>query len=272
MSTARRPSRGSLAGVVLAAGLGERLRPLTTMRPKALCPVGNVPLLDLALDRLRPHVGSGPASVAVNAHHFATDVVDHVGDRAHVQVEQPQPLGTAGALGALRGWLDGRHVLLTNADAYTPGGLAELVTGWDGTRCRLLATPLRGGERADFTADGIGVRYVGSCLLPWTAVRELAAEPSGLYEVLWRDLPPSALDLVLTEATVIDCGRPADYLAANLHASAGRSVVGPGAVVEGRIERSVVWPGAYVGAEEHLVEAVRAGSRERPLTVPAGGA
>ena len=260
-----------LAGVVLAAGLGERLRPLTTLRPKALCPVGNVPLLDLALDRLRPYVGTGPASVAVNAHHFAADVVRHVAHRAHVQVEEPLPLGTAGALGQLRAWLDGRDVLLTNADAYTPSGLAELVDGWDGTACRLLATPVRSGQRADFVRDGVGVRYVGSCLLPWTSIRALAPEPSGLYEALWRDLPPSELELVVTDAAVIDCGRPADYLAANLHASAGASVVGPGAVVEGHLQRSVVWPGAYVDPREDLVEVVRAGTRERPLTVPCGG-
>jgi hypothetical protein len=107
--------------------------------------------------------------------------------------------------------------------------------------------------------------------LPWTSVRRLAAEPSGLYEVLWRDLPPAELEIVVTDAVVIDCGRPADYLAANLHASAGTSVVGAGAVVEGRLERSVVWPGAYVGAGEHLVDVVRAGTREQPLTVRAGG-
>lgn len=256
-----------LAGVVLAAGLGERLRPLTTLRPKALCPVGDVPLLDLALDRLRPHVGSGTQAVAVNAHHFAGDLVRHVGGRAHVQVEQPRPLGTAGALGRLRPWLDGRDVLLTNADAYTPLGLAALSEGWDGARCRLLATPARSGERADFTADGLGVRYVGSCLLPWAAVQRLSPEPSGLYEVLWRDLAPSELELVVTRDPVVDCGRPADYLAANLLASGGESVVGAGAVVEGALERCVVWPGAYVGPGEHLVEAVRAGTRTDPLTV-----
>jgi NDP-sugar pyrophosphorylase family protein len=255
----------AVAGVVLAAGLGERLRPLTTLRPKALCPVGGVPLLDHALDRLRPYVGA----TAVNAHHFSDAVVAHVGDRAYVQVERPQPLGTAGALGLLRDWLDGRDVLLTNSDAYTPHGLAELVSGWDGERCRLLATPVRPGERADFVPDGTGVRYVGSCLLPWTAVRGLAPEPSGLYEVLWRDLPSSRLDLVVTGAPVVDCGRPADYLAANLMASGGASVIGEGAVVEGSVERCVVWPGAYVGPREHLVEVVRAGSRHQPLTVAA---
>ncbi|MGN6693052.1 MAG: sugar phosphate nucleotidyltransferase, partial [Aquihabitans sp.] len=47
---------GDLAGVVLAAGAGTRLRPLTIERPKALCPVADVPLVDLALDRLRPLV------------------------------------------------------------------------------------------------------------------------------------------------------------------------------------------------------------------------
>ena len=42
----------SVAGVVLAAGHGRRLRPLTRSAPKALCPVGNVPLVDLAMERL----------------------------------------------------------------------------------------------------------------------------------------------------------------------------------------------------------------------------
>jgi hypothetical protein len=40
-------------------------------------------------------------------------------------------------------------------------------------------------------------------------------------------------------------------------------------VVEGTLERSVVWPGAYVGAGEHLCETVRAGTRRAPVTVPA---
>ncbi|MDP9006189.1 MAG: sugar phosphate nucleotidyltransferase, partial [Actinomycetota bacterium] len=40
----------SLAALVLAAGKGERLRPLTLIRPKALCPVANVALVDLAID------------------------------------------------------------------------------------------------------------------------------------------------------------------------------------------------------------------------------
>ncbi|HEX5534894.1 MAG TPA: sugar phosphate nucleotidyltransferase, partial [Actinomycetales bacterium] len=127
----------ALAGVVLAAGLGTRLRPLTHLRPKALCPVGGVPLVDLALERLEPFCGSGSHALAVNAHHHAEQVVAHIGERAFMSVEQREALGTAGALGALHDWLDGRDVLLTNADAYLAGPLDELVDGWDRERCRL---------------------------------------------------------------------------------------------------------------------------------------
>src|SRR5439155_3371852 len=76
-------ARVRLAGVVLAAGAGTRLRPLTTLRPKALCPVGTVPLLDLALARLAPLTGGLPADLAVNAHEhaFAPAVAAHVAGR-----------------------------------------------------------------------------------------------------------------------------------------------------------------------------------------------
>lgn len=276
-----------LAGVVLAAGLGTRLRPLTDLRPKALCPVGDRPLLDWALDRLAPHSGSGPEHLAVNAHHLADQVVAHLGLRAHVSVEQPEPLGTAGALGRLRDWIDGRDVLLTNADAWivtsdasSEHALDGLVRGWDGERCRLLVVPAEADVRRDFGDS----RYVGACLLPWALVRELAPEPSGLYEVLWREQERQGrLKLVTHDGPALDVGRPADYLRANLLAApegrvhpsavvggvAVRSVVAAGAVVAGTVERSVVWDGARVERHEHLVDVVRAAGPDGPVTVPA---
>jgi hypothetical protein len=180
-------------------------------------------------------------------------------------------LGTAGGIAALHGWIGGRDVLVTNADAYLPGPLT-LADGWDGARCRLLCIPVPPGKRPDFVApDGRGVRYVGACLLPWSAVRGLRPEPTGLYEELWREADARGeLDLVVTDGVALDCGTPADYLAANLHASGGASVVGAGATVLGHLERCVVWDGAYVGPEESLREVIRAGTRAEPLTVPAG--
>ncbi len=257
-------SAAALAGVVLAAGAGTRLRPLTDLRPKALCPVGTVPLLDLALGRLAALAGD----VAVNAHHHAAQVVAHVGDRAHVSVERGEALGTAGALGALRPWLDGRPVLVTNADAYLPAGLGTFAQGWDGAGSRLLCAEVAGP--GDFPSVRPGLRYVGACLLGWGSVARLEPAPTGLYEVLWRG-ELAALDLVtLAEAglppVAVDCGTVAEYLAANLHASGGASVVDPAAVVEGTLERAVVWDGAYVAPGESLVDAVRAGTRSNPVT------
>jgi MurNAc alpha-1-phosphate uridylyltransferase len=242
-----------LVGVVLAAGAGTRLRPLTDVRPKALCTVGGRALLDLALERVSPHV----ARTAVNAHHHAGQVRAALAGRGvHVEVEAPDALGTAGALGNLRGWLDGAAVLLTNADAYytDPGVVAALVDGWDGECPRLLCAP--GGTPGVLA----GHRYVGTALLPWWSVRDLATEPSGLYEVSWRALHAAdRLDLrVLPGLEAVDCGTPADYLRANMLASGGEPVVEPGADVRGEVVRSVVWAGERVGPGERLVDAVRA--------------
>jgi NDP-sugar pyrophosphorylase family protein len=255
--------RADLAAVVLAAGEGRRLRPLTTLRPKALCPVDNVPLLDGALDR----VGHHSDHVAVNAHHLAEQVRAHLRGRpaVHLSVEDPVALGTAGAIGHLRGWLGGRHVLVHNADAWMTDSLDTLLDGWSGRVPRLLVTPAE-ERRADF-ADR---RFVGVSLLPAHLAQSLAPTPSGLYETVWAtEWASGRLELVDVAGPVFDCGTPQDYLAANLTASGGVSVVGAGAVVDGRLTRSVVWPGAKVAAGEHLVDVVRAGT---DVTVDAAAA
>jgi NDP-sugar pyrophosphorylase family protein len=239
----------SLAGVVLAAGAGTRLRPLTRLRPKPLCPVGDRPLVDHALARLAPVTGS----VAVNVHHGRAQMEVHLAGRAHLSVEHPRVLGTAGALGALRDWIDGRPTVLTYADAWLEADLADLVAGWDGERVRMLTVP--DPDRGDFG----DARNCGAALLPWSAVRGLAAEPSGLYRLVWGPAHAEGrLELVKHLGRFVDCGTVADYLAANLAWSGGAPVIGAGAEVEGAVERTVVWPGARVHRQEHLVDAVRA--------------
>ena len=237
------------AGVVLAAGAGTRLQPLTYIRPKALCPVGNVPLVDLALAQVRPLT----PSIAVNVHHGRALMESHLADRGlHLSVEEPEVLGTAGALGRLREWIDGRPVLVANADAWRDGDLTALLDGWDGERTRLLV--VEDPARGDFGRW----RYAGAAVMPWSEVRELAPEPTGLYEVSWARLEAEGrLDLVRHDGRFFDCGTPADYLAANMAASGGAPVVGAGATVEGELVRSVVWPGGTVAAGERLVDAVR---------------
>ena len=88
------PQVGDLAAVVLAAGAGTRLRPLTWLRPKALCPVENVPLVDFAIGWAR----AVTSAVAVNVHHGRQLMESHLSGRVHLSVEEPEVLGTAGGV------------------------------------------------------------------------------------------------------------------------------------------------------------------------------
>jgi N-acetyl-alpha-D-muramate 1-phosphate uridylyltransferase len=243
-----------IVGVVLAAGLGTRLRPLTEVLPKALCPVANEPLVDGALRRLRT---IGISEAAVNVHHHRGRMVDHLAPLGvHVSVEEDEPLGTAGALGQLRGWIAGRPTIVHNADAWFAGDLGAFVDGWDGERVRLLTVPARPG-----LADFDDRTFAGVSLLPWWAVAPLEAVPSGLWEVSWREATEQGrVDLADLDGPWFDTGTPANYLAANLAANGGASVIAPDATVDpsATVVRSVVWPGAVVGPGEHLVERIRA--------------
>jgi N-acetyl-alpha-D-muramate 1-phosphate uridylyltransferase len=245
----------SLAAVVLAAGAGTRLRPLTRLRPKAMCPVNNVPLVDLAIARAT-HVTD---SIAVNVHHGRALMEAHLRGQVHLSIEPDHALGTAGGIAQLRPWIDGRAVLVVNADAWFADAtvVRRLAEGWDGERIRLLVVEDALGS--DF--DGRW-RYAGAALLPWVDVAALEVTPSGLYEVSWRAAHANGvLDLVPCDVVFRDCGTPADYLDANLLASGGESVIGLGATVDGVVEESVVWPGAEVLRHEHLRRAIRADDR-----------
>lgn len=265
-----------VCAVVLAAGEGQRLRPLTAGVPKALCPVGNVALLDRALAR----VTALGLDAAVNACYLGEQVVEHVGTRAFVAVEPGDPWGTSGGLARLRDWVDGRGVLVGNADAYLadplrpPGAdIADLLAGWDGSTVRILG--VAGGR--EFGAH----RFAGFSLLPWSIVRDLPVERGELVRTAWRPAERAGLlEVVGYRGDYLDTGTPATYLAANLHAAGGgslvdptavvtapveRAVIGAGAVVAGPVTDAVVWPGARVAPDEHLVRAIRASGG---LTVP----
>ena len=181
-----------LAAVVLAAGAGVRLRPLTLVRPKALCPVGGVPLVDHAVGRARAVTAVGGGELPP----LPTDArrPPRGPRRPPARWRTASVLGTAGALGRLRPWIDGRPVLVLNADTWSEADLRALVDGWDGVRPRLLCGPARPGPPATWG----DLAYAGAALLPWSQVSAFPDEPGGLWEVSWRHLRPGAdLDLVV---------------------------------------------------------------------------
>ena len=106
--------------MILAAGLGTRLRPLTNDRPKAMVEVNGMPLLEIAIRRLR-HFGY--QDIIINVHHFAEKIIDFLEEKnnfgIHIEVsdERAQLLNTGGGL-KKAGWFfeDGAPFLLCNTD------------------------------------------------------------------------------------------------------------------------------------------------------------
>ena len=98
-----------LAVVVLAAGFGTRLAPVTDHVPKPLLPVGGKTLLDHAVDAVT-RAGAGP--VAVNTHHLADLVAAHLAGRPDAGrfslSHEPEIMGTGGALDGARAHLQGK--------------------------------------------------------------------------------------------------------------------------------------------------------------------
>ena len=115
--------------MLLAAGRGTRLRPLTTRRPKCLMPVMNRPLLGLWLERL---AAAGARRVVVNTHHLARQVHAYLREQAPPELEvvvshEPEILGTGGGLVAARSSLGEAPFLLANADVVCSAELVPLL-------------------------------------------------------------------------------------------------------------------------------------------------
>jgi MurNAc alpha-1-phosphate uridylyltransferase len=109
-----------MKAMILAAGRGERLRPLTEKTPKALVEVGGKPLIGWHLERL---AASGLREVAINVSHLAGQIVEALGDGARYGVRiaysrEPEPLETAGGIAKARELLGAAPFVLVNGDVY----------------------------------------------------------------------------------------------------------------------------------------------------------
>jgi dTDP-glucose pyrophosphorylase len=108
-----------VTAVVMAGGLGTRLRPLTENLPKPMLPVGDRPVMEHVLEQLQK---VGISHVSITTHYKPESIIEHFGDGRRFGMEidyvnEKEPLGTAGALGLLKP--PEGPVLVINGDVLT---------------------------------------------------------------------------------------------------------------------------------------------------------
>jgi len=117
--------------MILAAGKGIRLQPLTNSMPKVLLKIGGITMLEHQINYLRYY---GTSEIIINVHHFADDIIKFIkykkyDFRIEFSDEKEQLLETGGGL-KKASWFfdDGKPFILMGADMYTTLNLAELVS------------------------------------------------------------------------------------------------------------------------------------------------
>lgn len=154
-------------GMVLAAGLGTRMRPLTDGRPKPLVAVAGKALLDHVLDRL---IEAGVGDVVVNVHYYADMMEAHLEKRTHPRIivsdERAQLRDSGGGVKKALPHLGDEPFFLLNADTIwrevTQGNLSRLAQAFDAQKMDALlllaatATSIGYDGRGDFDLDSSG--------------------------------------------------------------------------------------------------------------------
>ncbi len=208
MSNSRSPTLPK-AAMVLAAGLGTRMRPFNGSIPKPLVKVGSKALIDYALDRL---AAAGVERAVVNIHHMADQIERHLASRQRPRIvfsdERAELLGTAGGIVKALPLLGEAPFFLVNSDTIWIDGvtsnLKRLAAAFDPVRMDglLLLAPTTSSigytGRGDFkmAADGTLTRrgerevvpfvYAGAAILAPAFVAGVPPGPSSMSPLFDR--------------------------------------------------------------------------------------
>lgn len=214
-----------VTGVILAAGLGTRLRPSTDHCPKPLIPVGGIEPLFFALQRFHK---IGIRRVVVNAHHLAGRISQALeswkpllpGMECRISVEQPEILGTGGGLFKMlrehRDWFSEGGLLLQNGDTLANIPLERMLEKPNVTRFGISLVPEhlkkykplwidRSGRWVGIGPDSpqadarpahfLGVHYLSPGALAHFEGREARDESMDLFNGFYRPLADAGFDL-----------------------------------------------------------------------------
>ncbi|MCC8120052.1 MAG: NTP transferase domain-containing protein [Bacteroidales bacterium] len=130
-----------MKALIFAAGIGSRLKPWTDQHPKALAPVGGVPMLERVILKLK---ALGIAEMVVNVHHFASQIIEFLvannnfGVKIDISDESNLLLDTGGGMLHARQYLQDSPFLVHNADIFTNVDLVPMMAASTGPLATLL--------------------------------------------------------------------------------------------------------------------------------------
>lgn len=278
--------------MILAAGLGTRLRPITDQVPKPLAPVGNVPVLGRHLSAL---AAIGVRRVVVNASHLAAQIERFVGDGSAWGLEvivspEREPAGTGGGIARARAWLqDEEEFLVVNADVVHGYDLRSVAARRGASGADAVAVIRRTGARfpAAVGVDGTGrVVYVPGLETPagepvdfagihvlTPAIFEYLQPTGSIFVDGYAPLMRSGGLVVAYEepdASWCDVGSPAGLLKANVAAARAHPRLPPEAVANAAVtppvliaEDAILAPGCAVGPDAVVGSRARIGAGAR---------
>ena len=182
--------------MILAAGLGTRMRPLTNGTPKPLLKVAGTALLDRVAGLAR---AEGASRIVVNAHHHADQIEAHAQVAGYRVSREEKLLDTGGGVKAALPLLEGDPILVMNADSlWLPGDrpLSRMVEAYDGRIVLLCVHPFRASgfhrrshdfclaPNGEVTNDsGAPVIYAGSALVPRALIEAAPEGPFSLFDL-----------------------------------------------------------------------------------------
>ena len=268
--------------LILAAGLGTRLRPLTSEIPKPLVRVYDKSILEIQMERAK---SLGDVRLHANAHYLADQIVSE-GERLgfeKVWVETPEILGTAGPLRRIyaAGYRGG--LLIMNGDAYCNFDLGAFVrNARNRSEIALLAVDFPkvntfrvgadgclAGVAGRFGADtGTAATFSG---ISWYSDEALARIRDGEFDIreFWKQEIAAGrapfVDMSQLHATWIDMGSPEGLMAAvearlvECGRNKNDAVVEPGVVIPDgvKIAHSVIFKGAEIQPGETIENEIR---------------
>jgi mannose-1-phosphate guanylyltransferase len=269
--------------LVLTAGLGTRLRPLTDVRAKPAIPVAGDPMIRHIIRWL---VSQGASDLVLNLHYRPETIAAAVGDGADLSArvryswEQPDVLGSAGGPRLALPLVGADVFLIVNGDTLTDLDIAPMVKSHaeSGARVTLALVPNREFTRyggvcleehgivTGFVGRGpaaagsfhfIGVQVVHASAFDAVAAGVPARSIGGVYDGLMvRE--PGAVRGFVSNAAFWDVGTPADYWDTSWAFAHGEGHRGARVQVDpsARVTRSILWDDVTVGAEAVLEECV----------------